>query len=69
MTAYKKMFRPTLAFGCESWVLIDRLKSKVQAEEMRYLRRVKGVARKDKIRNDQRTKCAIYAEHDRSNIS
>lgn len=28
------MYRPVLAFGCESWVLQKRQKSKIQALEM-----------------------------------
>lgn len=51
MSVYKTVFIPTLIFGCESWVLTKRLKSKIQRMEMLYLRRVLGVTRKDRLRN------------------
>ncbi|CAH1987605.1 unnamed protein product, partial [Acanthoscelides obtectus] len=52
MTVYRTVFRPILIFGSESWVLTNRQKSKLQVIDMKYLRAVKGVTRKDKIRNE-----------------
>lgn len=52
MSIYRAVFVPILTFGCESWVLTKRLKSKIQSIEMKYLRRVLGVTRRDRIRND-----------------
>ncbi|XP_060527448.1 uncharacterized protein LOC132702745 [Cylas formicarius] len=49
---YKDVNRPILIYGCETWVLSERQESKVNAAEIKYLRRVKGVTRKDKIIND-----------------
>ncbi len=42
---------PTLLCACETWTLLERHKSKVQAFEMRCLRRVEGVIMLDKLRN------------------
>ncbi|XP_030759925.1 uncharacterized protein LOC115885229 [Sitophilus oryzae] len=53
MSVYKTVFISTLIFGCESWVLTKRLKSKIQRMNMLYLRlrRVPGLTRKDRLRN------------------
>ena len=42
----------TLLYGCETWTLLERHKNKVQASEMRCLRRVEGVSILDKVRNE-----------------
>ena len=51
LALFKSLYYPTLTYGHESWVLTDRMRSRVQAAEMRYLRRVAGVRRIDKVRN------------------
>ena len=48
----KKIVKPTLTYSCESWVLTERLKSKINSMEMRFLRKIQGRSRKDKIRNE-----------------
>jgi hypothetical protein len=35
----------------ESWTLLDTHRSKIQASEMRFLRRVEKVTKRDRIRN------------------
>lgn len=52
MTLYKTVFRPTLIYGSETWTMSHRVKSKIQAAEMRYLRKVEGVTKFDRVRNE-----------------
>lgn len=51
MSIYKTVFLPTLTFGSESWTLSNKLKSRIQSMEMKYLRKVLGVTRLDRLRN------------------
>lgn len=46
MALYKKIFRPT--YGSETWTMNQRSISKLQAAEMRYLRKVEDATRFDK---------------------
>ena len=52
MLVYKAMIEPTLTYGAESRVLKEREKQRVQAAEMRVLRKIAGVRRIDHVRND-----------------
>ena len=49
---YKTIFRPILTYESESWTLTTTTKSKIQAAEMRVLRLIKGVTRRDRLRNE-----------------
>ena len=51
MKFYKVVARPTLLYGCETWVIAKRDMTHLEAAEMR-LRSVKGYTRLDKIRNE-----------------
>ena len=39
LSIFKTVFAPILTFGYESWVMIKRVRSHLQAPEMRFLRR------------------------------
>ena len=52
MRVFNAVIIPTLTYGCETWTLQKRHRSNIQALEMRYLRRVEGVTRADRVRNE-----------------
>ena len=52
MLVYKAMIEPSLTYGAESWVLKEREKQRIRAAEMKVLRKIAGVRRKDHVRND-----------------
>ena len=43
---------PTLVYGCEVWSLSKHQESRVQAIQMRILRRIEDVNRVDRVRNE-----------------
>ena len=45
------MVIPTLTYGCEAWTLQARHKGRIEATQMRVLRRIEGVSRLDRVRN------------------
>ena len=52
VAVFKAVAVPTLTYGCESWVLRERERSRLQAAEMRVLRKIAGVSRLDHVRNE-----------------
>ena len=51
MSIFNAIYCPTLIYGCESWTLDNRDKSRLQATEMKFLRRSVGKTKRDKVRN------------------
>ena len=52
LRVYNAIVKPTLLYGSETWTLQKRHMKKLQAVEMRYLRKVEGVTRMDRVRSD-----------------
>ena len=50
---YRQVVRSSLINGSELWTLNERNKSKVKAMEIRFIRRIKGITRRDRIRNTE----------------
>ena len=48
---YQSILKPILLYGSEVWSLTAKTESKLRAAEMRVLRMIKGVTRREKIRN------------------
>ena len=50
---FQNSFCPILTYGHESWVMTERMRSQVQASEMRFLRRIEGVTLFNKVRSSE----------------
>ena len=51
LLVYNSILKPILLYGSEAWSLTTKTKSRLQAAEMRVLRLIKGVTRRDRLRN------------------
>ncbi|TWW57747.1 R2DM Retrovirus-related Pol polyprotein from type II retrotransposable element [Takifugu flavidus] len=51
LSIYRSIFVPTLTYGHELWVMTERTRSRVQAAEMSFLRRVAGLSLRDRVRS------------------
>ncbi|TWW81747.1 hypothetical protein D4764_01G0015620 [Takifugu flavidus] len=51
LSIYRSIFVPTLTYGHELWVMTERTRSRVQATEMSFLRRVAGLSLRDRVRS------------------
>ena len=51
MRIYKTVLVPTLLYGTESVTILDKHKNRMQASEMKCLRKVTGKTRRGQIRN------------------
>ena len=50
---YKTVFRPALLYGAETWATTRGQEARLEVNEMRMLRWMCGVTRRDKIRNER----------------
>ena len=48
---YESVIEPSLLYGCESWPTQQKHLSKVNAVQMKVLRKIEGKTRRDRIRN------------------
>ena len=53
LSIFKTVFVPILTRGHESWVMTERVRSLMQAFEMRFLRRIEGVTLFNKLCNSE----------------
>ncbi|TWW57306.1 hypothetical protein D4764_07G0000250 [Takifugu flavidus] len=51
VSIYRSIFVPTLTYGHELWVMAERTRSRVQATEMSFLRRVARLSLRDRVRS------------------
>lgn len=51
LSIYRSIYIPTLTYGHELWVVTERMRSRVQAAEMSFLRRVAGLSLRDRVRS------------------
>ncbi|TWW73329.1 hypothetical protein D4764_15G0007230 [Takifugu flavidus] len=51
LSIYRSIFVPTLTHGHELWVITEKTRSRVQAAEMSFLRRVAGLSLRDRVRS------------------
>ena len=54
LSVFNAVFVPILTYGPESsWVMTKRMRSQVQASEMRFLQRIEGVTLFNKVRSSE----------------
>ena len=51
LSGFKSIFVPILTYGRGFWVMTERVRSQIQASEVRVLRIIKGGTMFDKLRN------------------
>ncbi len=51
-TIYETILRPILTYGCEVWTMTTKVTSRVQAAEMRGLRMIREVTKRDRLGNE-----------------
>ena len=53
LSIFKAVFVPILTYGHKSWIMTERMRSQVQASEMRVLRRIEGVTLFNRVRSSE----------------
>jgi hypothetical protein len=53
LAVFNSVFVPVLTYGHELWVMTERIRSRIQAAEMGFLRRVSGVTILDRVRSSE----------------
>ncbi|PWA21171.1 hypothetical protein CCH79_00009483 [Gambusia affinis] len=51
LSIYRSIYVPTLIYGHELWIMTERTRSRIQAAEMGFLRRVAGLSLRDRVRS------------------
>ncbi|KAK3561731.1 hypothetical protein QTP86_012984 [Hemibagrus guttatus] len=51
LSIYQSIYVPTLTYDHELWVMTERVRSRIQAAEMSFLRRVAGRSLRDRVRS------------------
>ncbi|KAK3545707.1 hypothetical protein QTP70_011363 [Hemibagrus guttatus] len=51
LSIYQSIYVPTLTYGHELWVMTERVRSRIQVAEMRFLRRVAGRSHRDRVKS------------------
>ncbi|XP_061647372.1 uncharacterized protein LOC133486367 [Phyllopteryx taeniolatus] len=51
LSIYRSIYVPTLTYGHELWVVTERTRSRIQAAEMSFLRRVSGLSLRGRVRS------------------
>ena len=51
LSIYRSIYIPTLTYGHELWVVTKRMRSRIKAAEMSFLRRMAGLSLRDRLRN------------------
>ncbi|KAL3973669.1 phosphorylated adapter RNA export protein [Sarotherodon galilaeus] len=49
LSIYRSIYAPTLTYGHELWVVTERTRSRIQAAEMGFLRKVAGLSLRDRV--------------------
>ncbi|TWW64971.1 hypothetical protein D4764_22G0006180 [Takifugu flavidus] len=51
LSIYRSIYVPILTYGHQRWVMTERTRSRIQAAEMSFLRRVAGLSLRDRVRS------------------